>query len=161
MNIIYDRNTLKRRIDSIKRRGKQIDADIHVCAVSALAHAQEHGDVSLCTRLANAMPKSGRRKALIHWFSTFGPVQYHEKKLAFGMLKGQSLAKHNGFDIEGAEGMPFWELTPEKNPKPTTFEGILAYVEKKVQKMQEEGRKLPDAWEERLAKTVREATLEA
>lgn len=125
---------IKKVIDAIARTGKKLDLDIHTAAVSCLNHAQQHGDVTLCTRLVDAMPKSSRRKALIHWFASFGPLAYSDKEKKFRVAKGRDIKP---YDIEGATEKPFYDFTAERNPEPYTLEKLVGFVQRKVAEMKE------------------------
>lgn len=136
LQLIKDAKKLNTAIKSIATRGKKLDADIHLCAVSCLYHAQEHGDVTLLTRLVDAMPKSGRRKALIHWACEHGKLAYKEKEQAFNLDKGKS----KSWKLAAAEATPFWEFTVEKAPSDVTLEGLVKMVHNKIVKGKEDGR---------------------
>ncbi|AGW43585.1 hypothetical protein JG068_03 [Burkholderia phage JG068] len=70
---------MEKAIASIANRGKKLDADIHQAACSTLAHAINHGDVTLAQKLVAAMPKSARTKALAAWFVDFGPADWRPR----------------------------------------------------------------------------------
>lgn len=136
LELIKDSKKLVTAIKSIANRGKKLDADIHLCAVSCLYHAQEHGDTTLMTRLVDAMPKSGRRKALIHWAVEHGKLAYSEKEQTFKLDKGKS----KSWKLAAAESTPFWEFTVEKAPQDVTLEGLIKMVHNKIVKAKEDGR---------------------
>lgn len=125
---------IKKAIDAIARTGKKLDADIHTAAVSCLNHAEQHGDVTLCTRLVNAMPKSSRRKALVVWFVKFGPLAFNEKEKAFKVAKGKEVKQ---YDIEAAAETPFFDLTAERNPEPYTLDKLVGFIKRKIEEMKE------------------------
>lgn len=133
LELIKDSKKLGTAIASIKKRGAKLDTDIHLCAVSCLYHAKEHGDVTLMTRLVDAMPKSGRRKALIHWVNEHSMLGYVEGEQQFRMTKSKS----KSWKMEAAEATPFWEFTTEKAPTALTIEQLVKSVVARVKKAKE------------------------
>ena len=67
-------------IKSIAGRGAALDGHIQDTALSIAAHISEHREVSLATKLYNAMPHGSRRNALVQWFVTFGAVSVNQDK---------------------------------------------------------------------------------
>jgi len=132
MKLITDGTKLKAAIKSIANRGKKLDADIHVAATSVLEHVKQHGDTTVVASLVSAMPKSARRKALIHWVKAFAPISVEQDKSGKVTAKLNPIreADKSDFAIEDAFETPFWDFTPEKEVKPMTFEKLMAYVEK-------------------------------
>lgn len=63
--IISGAAEIKKAIASIANRGAKLDGDIQSAALSVLAHIEQHGDTTLADALVNAMPKSGRKLALV------------------------------------------------------------------------------------------------
>lgn len=80
MQIIKSAALIDKAISSIQLRGAKLDKDIHVAAVSVLAHAAEHGDTTLADKLVQAMPKGGRRLALVEYMLAFGSIAVLDKK---------------------------------------------------------------------------------
>lgn len=74
MQIIKAAADIKKAITSIANRGAKLDGDIHRAGVSVLAHASEHGDSTLADSLVNAMPKGGRKLALVEWMLAHGQL---------------------------------------------------------------------------------------
>ncbi len=134
IQLIEGASNLNTAIAKVKTLGVELDKHIHVTAVSVLNHFILHGDCTLATNLVDAMPKSGRKKALIEWFRTFGNLKYDTKREVFG--KGTKEEQNN---LEGAAAMPFWDLTAEKDPKPITIEAILNMVQARIKKGREKG----------------------
>jgi hypothetical protein len=155
--LISGKKEIMKAIDGIQRTGKKLDEQIHVCAVSCLAHAEQHGDVTLCTRLAHALPKHSRRKALIYWFTQFGPLTYSEKENQFKVLKSE---KVKPYEVERASNTPFWDYTPEKNVEPFTVAALLKLVQRKFKQAKEKG-ELKDNDLATFKKEVQELSLQA
>lgn len=114
------------RIASIAKRGKRLDLDIHFCSVQCLLHAMDSGDMTLATRLVDAMPKSGRRKALVAWFRAFGPFNYTEDN-GFSKDKGSDARK---YDVETANDNPFYDFTQEIAVVDFTLERALSQLKR-------------------------------
>ncbi len=74
MQIIKAAADIKKAITSIANRGAKLDGDIHKAGVSVLAHASEHGDSTLADSLVQAMPKGGRKLALVEWMLAHGQL---------------------------------------------------------------------------------------
>ncbi len=82
-----DKRDIQKRISSIRNRGAKMDRDIHETAVLCLTHARDHGDITLLSKLVEAMPKSSRRKALIAWAVAHAPATFAEKQEQFKLKK--------------------------------------------------------------------------
>ena len=136
MELIKDAKKLGTAIKSIATRGAKLDGDIHQAAVSCLHHAFNHGDVTLMTKLVDAMPKSGRRKALIHWVQEHSLLGYVEGEQQFRM----TTSKTKQWKLKACEEVPFWEFTTETKPSDITIEALVKMVITKVQKAKDEDR---------------------
>ena len=136
MDYIKDIAGLTARIGEIKKVGKLLDSEIHLCAVSALYHAQEHGNVTSLSDLAAALPKSSRRNAFVYWACQHAPVQYNGDTEVFTKTKGKN---QKPFMLVQAQQTPFWGFTKERKPMTITIEGLLAYVANKVKTGVERG----------------------
>lgn len=108
-NILNKAETSK-KINSIASRNKSLRADIALVAASALVHAAEHGDLTLASKLHNAVSVSFRAD-IKRYFAAFGPVRYDSKKKAFAKSK-----KGGAWDIDGALATSFDAV--EKAEKP-------------------------------------------
>jgi len=129
------------KIKSIKTRGKNIDKDIHETGVAIMKHALAHGDYTRANKLVDAMPKSGRTKAFIKWFSDHTPYNWNEKEKTFKLPKNKD--KRRAFLIDEADAVPFWEYTVEVTPgtidvdKCLQFQTILEQTSKRIEKAEE------------------------
>jgi hypothetical protein len=135
-----DIKTIDKKIKSIKTRGKNIDKDIHETGVAIMQHAMAHGDYSAANRLVDALPKSGRTKAFIKWFSDHTPYNWNEQEKTFKLPKNKD--KRRQFMIEEAEAVPFWEYTVEKEPEALDINKIIASLFKRVEKAKNDGREV-------------------
>ena len=80
--IITDAKKLKASIASIRTSGAKLDERIQVAAISVIDHADKHGDTTLADALVNAMPKSGRKLALVEYLLAFGKFEVITAKSA-------------------------------------------------------------------------------
>lgn len=116
MELIKSAALIAKAITSIAGRGAKLDKDIHVAGVSVLAHASEHGDTTLCDKLVQAMPKGGRKLALVEWMLAYGQIAKLDPKqdkdaIAAGRLF--KLDRERKFDQEGAVATSWVEFKPE------------------------------------------------
>lgn len=93
----------------VRTTGKKFDATVHEIAVACLVHAKDHGDCTFALKLYNAMPKSGKRVALIKWFDRYSPIAVNPKDNKVGLRKVDAKA-YMPFDIDGARAIPFFDM---------------------------------------------------
>lgn len=101
-------------INTIHADGKALDDSIQLAAMSCISHASEHGDITLCCALFNALPKGARSKALADWFLQFGPVMINKGKNAKELPF--LLYRDNPLNLEGGEALPWYKCKVEKHP---------------------------------------------
>jgi hypothetical protein len=133
-------------IKSIATRGKSLERDIHVAAVSCLMHADMHGDVTLAQKLVEAVPSLTRKNALRDWFQAHGKFGYdvQGKTLTFDK-KGNTL-------LDAAIATPFWEFKQETAYNGFNIEAAVLQLVKRAEKAIEKGEKVPAAKLEALRK---------
>lgn len=102
MQIIKGAAEIKKAVASIANRGAKLDADIHRAGVSVLSHASEHGDTTLADALVQAMPKGGRKLALVEWMLAHGQVALLDNKTAKETGRVFQLDRTRTLNIEGA-----------------------------------------------------------
>ena len=158
-NLIKDAKKLGTLINSISKRGKQLDQDIHNAGVSCLYHAEQFGDTTLLDKLVLAMPKSGRAKALVKWAEDFSMLAFNKEENRFKITNSNK----KEWNIEGANNTPFWEYTIEKEVGDLTIDALVKLVVAKVQKASDNG-KLKDGFtiqglKTKLAKGLKEVTI--
>lgn len=113
--IIADVTELGKLIEGITSRGKKLDGDIHVAAMSAVSHFAQHGDDTYINRLYVSMPKGSRHVALTEWFNQFGGVSANEDK---GTNKKRPFCKdaNKKVDLEAGDKSPWFMLKASKAP---------------------------------------------
>lgn len=103
---------IDKAILSISNRGKKLDGDIQMCGLSILAHIEQHGDITLFTKLYHAMSAGSRRNALVDWACQFGKLAVNldadKKERPFLYVKTKAT------DMTGAMEKPWYECKPEK-----------------------------------------------
>ena len=105
MQIIKTAAEINKAIASIANRGAKLDGDIHRAGVSVLSHASEHGDSTLADKLVHAMPKGGRKLALVEWMLAHGQLAKLDPKadkeaIAAGRIF--KIDRTRTLDLEGA-----------------------------------------------------------
>lgn len=113
MQIIKGSAEINKAIASIANRGAKLDGDIHKAGVSVLAHASEHGDTTLADKLVQAMPKGGRKLALVEWMLAHGQLALMDKAEAKDTGRLFKLDRERKLDVEGAIGTPWTEFKKE------------------------------------------------
>lgn len=135
--IIEGAKAIDTAIKSIATRGKSLERDIHVAAVSCLMHADQHGDVTLAQKLVDAVPQLARKNALRDWFLAHGKFSYDmEGKVLTYNKKGVTLQ-------EDAINTPFWEFKPEPEYKPFDMQAAVLQLVARAEKAIEKGEKVP------------------
>ena len=135
--IIESAKAIDTAIKSIATRGKSLERDIHVAAVSCLVHADKHGDVTLAQKLVEAVPSLARKNALRDWFMAHGKFGYSMEEKAFTYDKKATT------HTEAAIETPFWLFKPEAEYKPLDLQAAILQLVKRVDAAVEKGEKLP------------------
>lgn len=125
IGLLLTTEAINTAISSIEKRGKALESDIHVCAVSIIAHTEKHGDITLANRLINAIPNLARKNALRDWFQAFGKFSYSQD------AKEMTYDKRKSTNETEAAAMPFWEFKAEAEYKGLDLEqAILSLIER-------------------------------
>lgn len=116
MQIIKGAAAIQKAITSIQGRGAKLDKDIHLAACSVLAHAAEHGDTTLADKLVQAMPKGGRKLALVAFLLNFGNIRMLDSKADKAAIDAGRLFtmdKSRKYDCKAAEAVCWTEFKKE------------------------------------------------
>lgn len=116
MKLIQGAAAINKAIASIQNRGAKLDSDIHLCGVSALAHASEHGDPSLCDKLVQAMPRGSRKLALVEWMLAHGQIVTLDVKVAKETGRTFALDRTKVLDLDAAMAKSWVEFRKEAAP---------------------------------------------
>jgi len=135
--LISDLTKLAAAIVSIKTRGAKLDADIHVAAMSSIAHFNKCGDVGYINRLYLALGKGARHVAMVEWLTQFGGVSANEgeSKETTPFIKD----KNKVVDMEGGDALPWYDCKPSPKPDEVLdyFALLMKVATKKAKKDQE------------------------
>jgi hypothetical protein len=136
MELITDKAKLVKLIAGIAGTSKKLDTTIHVCLISLLKHAHDHGDVTLVNRLFDALPKGSRLKVYFTWVEQFSPIKVSRIKATYGHCKVPKGWTADQFDILGAMAITPWDLAdPNKGDAAAwDFETLVGFVAKKAAK---------------------------
>lgn len=118
MELITGSKDLQTAIKRLATSAKKLNATVHLCAVSCLAHVRDSGDWTQAAALLDALPSGQRVKALAFWFKHFSSGKLSFSVRDDGLYKGR-LAKDRGpsdFRVTEAEETTFGDLTSEKAP---------------------------------------------
>ena len=131
-----DAKVVSKLITGIANRARKLDIDIHQAAIQSMIHAEKYDNFDMGAKLVKALGRGHRTKALILWFTTFGPFKtvLKGKARTFDNFKKDTLKSAQPFDILAAEDMPFWNLIPEVVPQAVTFETITKMIDAAVKK---------------------------
>lgn len=113
MKLFTETASIRKAITSIGNRGAKLDGDIHVAGVSVLAHIAAHSDTTLADALVHAMPKGGRKLALVEWMLAHGQIVLLDKSEAKDTGRIFKLDRERTFDKEGAIATPWVEFRKE------------------------------------------------
>lgn len=119
-------------IKSITLRGAKLQADIHLCAVSALAHFAVHGDTTLLNRLVMALPKSSRTNALVAWALHFGQLALNTDKSTRTTQPLVKATEAKPFNQAECEAMPFWSFKATEGVSVFSFDTYTASLIKSL-----------------------------
>lgn len=139
MKLITNTADLRKAFKSIQTRGKKLDNDIWIAAVSAMSHHNEHGDITIVNELVEAMPKGSRVNALREFILAHGKVTFDEENQIF------SHDKEGSFDLAGATETSWVEFKPEQAYKPVDALALVASLVKKINADRHEGDKVTKA----------------
>ena len=155
MKLITNKTALLAAFKSIQTRGKELDNDIWVAAVSAMAHHAKHGDVTIVNQLVEAMPKGARVNALRDFIMAFGKVKYDEENQIFAHDKA------GNFDLDGAQEKSWTEFKPDPDYKPVDALALVTALVKKIKAERKEGDKVTAKQSTAILKLADELGVEA
>lgn len=123
-----------KRIKRLKSLTARVQNEIHIVAVSTLAHIRDHGDYTLTVQLLDALPNGQRVKALAHWFGHFsnGAATFSYDKNGGWGCKLMKARTPEMFDVEGAFKTSFADLVEEKGYSTLDIKGVIAYLKRKA-----------------------------
>lgn len=131
---ILDQAACGKRIERIRKVGQALQKEIHLVAVSTLAHIRDHGDYTLAVKLLDALPNGQRVKALAHWYGHFSQSAAtfsFDKSGGWGckLLKARTPEM---FDIDGAYRTSFADLVAEKGYSTMSLKQVVEWLKRKA-----------------------------
>lgn len=139
MKLLTTTADIQAAIKSITSRGKKLDNDIWVAAVSVMAHHEKHGDVTLINELVAGMPKGSRVNALREFIMKHGKVTFDEENQIF------LHDKEGNFDLDGAQEKSWTEFKPDPKYVPVDALALITALAKKIKAERKEGDKVSPA----------------
>lgn len=127
--VLTDKVKLNARIKATVKSATKVQTDIHVCAVSALWHAEQHGDFGFLERLVYGLPAGQRVKTLQKWAKKYAPVNFSDKEKRCSKDKSNNAKP---FDVVTAEADPYFNIVEVTEQKPLTMAAIIKYLEDKA-----------------------------
>jgi hypothetical protein len=76
---MLNQKQIDKLIVTIRTSAAKLRENVQEAACAVTVHAVLHGDVTLATRLTDALGAGGRRQALVSWLEEFGPFAYDRK----------------------------------------------------------------------------------
>lgn len=129
---------INKAIASIKKRGAALQNDMHKAAVSCLAHADKHGNVTPMRNLLDALPGAVRKNALRSWAEQFGKFTWNETAKTLDYDKSKTTT------LDSAIAEPFWQWQPEAAYKPLDLKADIAKLLKRVEVARKHGDAVPE-----------------
>lgn len=111
-------------IEAIKANARNLQSEIHTCAVSTLDHVRAHGDYRGAIELLNALPNGQRVKGLAAWFRAMSSGAMQLKIDATSKLWTCTLKQGRvdaDFKMAEAEATDYGTFTAETEPKSMTL----------------------------------------
>lgn len=134
------------RIASIETNKNKLRESIQECALSCVAHAIQHGDVTLATRLVHACEKAVDLHALVGWFTLYGPMRWSKETNAFKLSAAKAKELRVTFDFAefvASVTEPWYDFAKAaKDLKPVDLEKLLLGIVDRAKKAQDDGREI-------------------
>lgn len=115
------------RIEALAISAKNVQEEIHVVAVSCLAHVRDHGDVRPAMALLNALPNGQRVRGLVAWFRGFSnkKLSIKQDNAKAWVVEVQSERVPEDFKVDESMATTFADYTVEKDPESVTVESLI------------------------------------
>lgn len=134
---ILTETQIKNKLTSIKKNQAKFIQDVQEILISHVAHASQHGDVSMATRLFEAMGNGARKQAIVSWLEEFGIHRFDAKDQAF--KKNTKKAETFSFNEEHFRSLPLWSEYTKENVKSmfdfeSQWNSLIKKLESKMEK---------------------------
>lgn len=124
-----------KRIARIIKVGKALQSEIHLVAVSLLAHIRDFGDFRQVIAILNGMPSGQRRNALAYWFghfSTGAAIFSFDATNKVWKCKLDPKRVPEQFQVIEAWATTYGDLVPEKSHSTFNLEGLMNFMKRKA-----------------------------
>ena len=114
-------------IATVVAEAGKVQHDIHEAALQCIAHAEEHGDITLADHLVKELEANatGQRTATLRdWFAKFSPIRWNNKTGEVGLLKNKEAEAYTPFDYDAASASPYYGMGKEVRPKELTLDQL-------------------------------------
>lgn len=122
--LLNNTSDINKAITGISKAGAQLDSIIQLTALSVLKHISLHHDTTLADKLVNAMPKSGRKLALVEFLLAYGTFSKLDSSIDKEAIKAGRYFKNDKtktLDLQAAIDKPWYAMKKEA-PVLTAFD---------------------------------------
>jgi hypothetical protein len=91
------------------RQAKTLQETLHIVASSALNHAKLHGDLTVLSKVMEAVPYGFHRRGLDRWVTAYAPFSWNGAK-GYAIKEGTKGKWMDAVDIDGAASTPFYTM---------------------------------------------------
>lgn len=91
------------------RQARTLQESLHIVASSALNHAKLHGDLTVLSKVMEAVPYGFHRRGLDRWVTSYSPLAWNGAK-GYGIKEGTKGKWMDLVDIDGAAATPFYTM---------------------------------------------------
>lgn len=145
----YKETTLS-LLSSINDKSRDVRNLTHAALCNATMHAVQHGDVSLCDKILDALGKGHDRNLVIGWLKQFGCAKWNKELMQFQLAKARRDALVTaGATLEELLANPAWhEFGKEKSDLAREFDVLakLQSIVKGFDKAKAEGKPTKNDW---------------
>lgn len=164
MEIIMDRGQAIKQIKSVATKRIALVALVQQLAVTAIYHAQKHGDIDMANALCTAVGGGMKHEALKLYLSEFGPFNPDGKDKALKYAKSKRVTVVDGVaddvevqaKVDAAVAVEWHSYKTEKPAEEWTFAQGLHALLNKLKKATDDGLELSEA-EQKLVAEIKHA----
>lgn len=135
-DVTSDGRTITKGIDELRATSAALPRMAAILAASCVLHAIEHGNVTPCNRMLDALPHGWKVNALRSWFEVKGPLRWNDKAERYGLDSEQRKRLLSRIATKDARlklcselmSHPFTEYKPASVSKPFNLQEQLARV---------------------------------
>lgn len=120
---------IRKDMQALFQSAAKLQAKIHEIGLECIAHAQEHGDITLADSLVKGLEENAqgqRTETLKAWFTKYSPIVWNGKGEVV-LLKDDN-TRYTPFDVEAASAEPYYSMGKERKPVELTYDGLVKTV---------------------------------